>query len=175
MLEGIYRASGFAHRAVHLAATWFLSRTDSDQSPVDSENEVVRLVAELQPLLKSISGRPSPDVFRSRHGHGIEILRGAEMWFGDLGKPALAGGSTPQTSSRPWPVSSHNIAFDHEQWLGGHARKDRRRKSRIIKPENSVRGRQRMSRRRLRSFEKVARERNAPLINVGTGVAPVSN
>ena len=63
MLESIYRAAGLRvglFTSPHLVS--FRERIQVNRQLIP-ENEVVRLVEELQPLAQTISRRPSPDVF----------------------------------------------------------------------------------------------------------------
>ncbi len=85
MLESIYRAAGLRvglFTSPHLVS--FRERIQINRRWI-GEDEVVRLVGELQPWLKSISRSSSPDVFRSRHRDGAEILRRTALRPGDLG------------------------------------------------------------------------------------------
>ena len=67
-----------------------------------------------------------------------------------------------------------SIAFDHQQYLGSDARRDRRRKGRhhqAGRPDGRRRGR---CRRPYAAIERIARERGAPLVRAADGVTTVA-
>ena len=165
MLEGIYRASGLRtglFTSPHLVS--FRERIQTNRRLI-SENEVVRLVAELQPLLNQFPADHHPTFFEVVTVMALKFF--AEQKCGLVIWETGLGGRLDATNIvTPLASVITNIAFDHEQWLGGTLEKIAAEKAGIIKPEIPV-VTATDEPEAFAVIEKVARERNAPLINVG--------
>jgi dihydrofolate synthase/folylpolyglutamate synthase len=165
MLESIYRASGLRvglFTSPHLVS--FRERIQVDRKLV-SENEVVRLVAELQPLLRQFPADHHPTFFEVVTVMALKFFaeQKCELVIWETG---LGGRLDSTNIVTPLTSVITNIAFDHEQWLGDTLEKIAAEKAGIIKPGVPV-VTATDEPEALAVIEKVAREKNAPLINVG--------
>jgi dihydrofolate synthase/folylpolyglutamate synthase len=165
MLESIYRAAGLRtglFTSPHLVS--FRERIQVNRQLI-SEAEVVRLVEALQPWLKQFPADHHPTFFEV-----ITVM--ALNFFAEqkcdlvIWETGLGGRLDATNIVTPLAGVITNIAFDHQQWLGDTLEKIAAEKAGIIKPgvpvittadEPEV----------LAVIEKTAREKNAPLINVG--------
>lgn len=133
MLESIYRASGLRvglFTSPHLVS--FRERMQVNRQLI-SENDVARLVAELQPLLKQFPNTTHPTMF--------EVVTVMAMRFFAEQKCDLVvwetglGGRLDATNIvTPLASVITNIALDHTQWLGDTLEKIAAEKAGIIKP-----------------------------------------
>ena len=166
MLEGIYRAAGLRvglFTSPHLVS--FRERIQVNRQLI-SEAELVRLVAEIQPLLQQFPA--------DNHLTLFEVVTVVALNFFAEQKCDLViwetglGGRLDATNIvTPLVSVITNIAFDHQQWLGDTLGKIAAEKAGIIKTgipvvtpteEPSA----------LAVIEKVAREKNAPLTKVNS-------
>jgi len=164
MLESIYRATGLRvglFTSPHLVS--FRERVQVNRQLIP-EIEVVRLVEELQPLLKQFPADHHPTFFEV-----VTVL--ALKYFTEqkcdlvIWETGLGGRLDATNIVTPLAGVITNIALDHQQWLGDTVEKIAAEKAGIIKPgvpvitaadEPEV----------LAVIEKTAREKNAPLIKV---------
>jgi dihydrofolate synthase / folylpolyglutamate synthase len=164
MLESIYRAAGLRvglFTSPHLVS--FRERIQVNRQLIP-ENQLVRLVEEIQPLLKEF-----PD---DNHLTLFEVVTVMALKFFAEQKCDLViwetglGGRLDATNIvTPLASVITNIGFDHQQWLGEALEKIAAEKAGIIKPETPVitaAG----APEALAVIEKVAREKNAPLTKV---------
>ena len=122
MLESIYRAAGLRvglYTSPHLVA--FGERIQVNRRPV-SEAEVVRLVAESQPLLQEFPTDHHPTFFEvvtiMALRHFAEQKCDLVIW-----ETGLGGRLDSTNIVTPLASVITNIQFDHQQWLGDtHAR-----------------------------------------------------
>ena len=164
MLESIYRAAGLRtglFTSPHLVS--FRERIQVNRQLV-SENEVVRLVAELQPLLKQFPAAHHPTFFEVVTVMALKFFTEQQcdlvIWETGLGGRLDATNIvTPLTSVIT------NIAFDHEQWLGDTLGKIAFEKAGIIKPGvpvvTAADGPEALA-----VIERTAREKTAPMFKV---------
>jgi dihydrofolate synthase/folylpolyglutamate synthase len=161
MLESIYRAAGLRpglFTSPHLVS--FRERIQVNRRLIP-EPEVVRLVEELQPLLKQFSSDHHPTFFEVVTVMALKFFTGQKcdlvIW-----ETGLGGRLDATNVVTPLASVITNIAFDHQQWLGDTLGKIAAEKAGIIKPavpvitaadEPEV----------LAVIEKTAREENAPL------------
>ena len=177
MLESIYRAAGLRvglFTSPHLVS--FRERIQVNRRLI-SEGDVVRLVAEIKPLLSQFPADHHPTFFEVVTVMALKYFAGQKcdlvIW-----ETGLGGRLDATNIVTPLASVITNIAFDHQQWLGETLEKIAAEKAGIIKPgvpvvtganESDV----------LRVIEKITRENNAVLIQVaranssGTGVSPV--
>jgi dihydrofolate synthase/folylpolyglutamate synthase len=161
MLESIYRAAGLRvglFTSPHLVS--FRERIQVNRQLI-SENELVRLVEEIQPLLKQFPSDNHPTLFEFATVMALKFF--AEQKCGLVIWETGLGGRLDATNIvTPLASVITNIAFDHQQWLGDTLEKIAAEKAGIIKPgipvvtatdESSA----------LAVIEKTAREKNAPL------------
>ncbi len=164
MLESIYRAAGRRvglFTSPHLVS--FRERIQVNRQLV-SENEIVRLVAEIQPLLKTFPADNHPTMFEV-----VTVM--ALKYFAEqkcdlvIWETGLGGRLDATNIVTPLASVITNIAFDHTEWLGDTLEKIAAEKAGIIKPgipvvtatdEPSA----------LAVIEKKAREKNAPLTRI---------
>ena len=161
MLESIYRAAGLRiglFTSPHLVS--FRERIQINRQLV-SENEVVRLVTELQPLLKQFPSDHHPTFFEVVTVMALKFFAGQKcdlvIW-----ETGLGGRLDATNIVTPLASVITNIAFDHEQWLGGTIGKIAAEKAGITKPGVPVVTAADES-EALAVIEKIAREKNAPL------------
>src|ERR1041384_1854535 len=133
MLESVYRAAGFKtglFTSPHLIN--FCERIEVNRVPV-SEEEVVRLVAEMQPLLAQFSAESHPTFFEV-----VTIM--ALKYFAEqqceivIWETGLGGRLDATNIVTPLASVITNIQRDHEQWLGHTLAKIAFEKAGIIKP-----------------------------------------
>jgi dihydrofolate synthase/folylpolyglutamate synthase len=164
MLESIYRASGLRvglFTSPHLVS--FRERIQVNRQLI-SENEVVRLVLELQPLLKQFSADHHPTFFEV-------VVVMALKFFAEqkcdlvIWETGLGGRLDSTNIVTPLASIITNIAFDHQQWLGDTLGEIAAEKAGIIKPGVPV-VTAADEPEALAVIEKVAREQSAPMIIV---------
>jgi dihydrofolate synthase/folylpolyglutamate synthase len=165
MLESIYRAAGLRvglFTSPHLVS--FRERIQVNRQLI-SEEGVVRLVEELQPLLKPFPADHHPTFFEVVTVMALEFFaeQKCDLVIWETG---LGGRLDATNIVTPLASIITNIAFDHQQWLGDTLEKIAAEKAGIIKsgvpvltatdePEA------------LKVIEEVAQKQNAPLIKVG--------
>jgi dihydrofolate synthase/folylpolyglutamate synthase len=165
MLESIYRTAGLRtglFTSPHLVS--FRERIQVNRQLI-SEDDVVRLVEGLQPLLKQFPTDHHPTFFEV-----ITVM--ALKFFAEqkcdlvIWETGLGGRLDATNVVTPLASVITNIQFDHQQWLGDTLAKIAAEKAGVIKsgvpvittadePEA------------LAVIEKTAREKNTSLINVG--------
>jgi len=161
MLESIYRAAGLRvglFTSPHLVS--FRERIQVNRQLIP-ENELIRLVEEIQPLLKQFP--------TDNHLTLFEVVTVMALKFFAEQKCDLViwetglGGRLDATNIVP-PLASviTNIAFDHQQWLGDTLEKIAAEKAGIIKPGVPV-VTATDAPEAMTVIEKIAREKNAPL------------
>jgi dihydrofolate synthase/folylpolyglutamate synthase len=165
MLESIYRATGLRiglFTSPHLIS--FRERIQVNRQLIP-EVAIVRLVGELQPLLKQFPTGHHPTFF--------EVVTVMALNFFAEQKCALViwetglGGRLDATNIvTPLASVITNIQFDHQQWLGDTLAKIAAEKAGIIKPGVPVITAADEP-EALAVIEKTAREKHAPLIKVG--------
>ncbi len=164
MLESIYRAAGLRvglFTSPHLVS--FRERIQVNRQLI-SETEVVRLVAELQPLLKQFPADHHPTFFEVVTVMALKFFaeQKCDLVIWETG---LGGRLDATNIVTPLASVITNIAFDHQQWLGDTLEKIAAEKAGIIKPGIPV-VTATDEPEALAVIEKVARDKNAPLINV---------
>jgi dihydrofolate synthase/folylpolyglutamate synthase len=162
MLESIYRAAGLRiglFTSPHLVS--FRERIQVNRQLIP-ENELIRLVEEIQPLLKEFSADNHLTLFEVVTVIALKFFaeQKCDLMIWETG---LGGRLDATNIVTPLASVITNIAFDHEQWLGDTLEKIAAEKAGIIKPgipvvtataEPSA----------LAVISKIAREKNAPLI-----------
>jgi dihydrofolate synthase/folylpolyglutamate synthase len=166
MLESIYRASGLRvglFTSPHLV--FFRERVQVNRQLI-SEAEVVRLVEELKPLLKQFPADHHPTFFEVVTVMALKYFAGQKC---DLVIWETGLGGRLDSTNIVTPLASviTNIAFDHQQWLGDTLEKIAFEKAGIIKPGISV-VTATDELEALAVIEKVAREKNAPLLKINS-------
>ena len=164
MLESIYRAAGLRvglFTSPHLVS--FRERIQVNRQLI-AENELVRLVAEIQSLLKEFSADDHPTMFEV-----VTVL--ALKFFAEqkcdlvIWETGLGGRLDATNIVMPLASVITNIGLDHQQWLGDTLEKIAAEKAGIIKngipiitatAEKSP----------LAVIEKIAAEKNAPLTRI---------
>ena len=164
MLESIYRATGLRvglFTSPHLVS--FRERIQVNRQLV-SENEVVRLVKELQPLLKQFPTDHHPTFFEVVTVMALNFFAEQKC---DLVIWETGLGGRLDSTNIVTPLASviTNIAFDHQQWLGDTLEKIAFEKAGIIKPEIPV-VTATDEPEALAVIEKTAREKKAPISKV---------
>jgi dihydrofolate synthase/folylpolyglutamate synthase len=133
MLEGIYRASGLRvglFTSPHLVS--FRERIQVNRQLI-SESEIVRLVAEIQSLLKEFSSDNHPTMFEV-----VTVM--ALKYFAEqkcdlvIWETGLGGRLDATNIVTPLASVITNIALDHTEWLGDTREKIAAEKAGIIKP-----------------------------------------
>ena len=165
MLESIYRAAGLRvglFTSPHLVS--FRERIQVNRQLV-SENEVVRLFEELQPLLKQFPADHHPTFFEVVTVMALKFFAEKKCDF-VIWETGLGGRLDATNIVMPLASVITNIQFDHEQWLGDTLAKIAAEKAGIIKPGVPVITATDEP-EALVVIEKTAREKNAPLIKVG--------
>jgi dihydrofolate synthase/folylpolyglutamate synthase len=164
ILESIYRAAGLRtglFTSPHLVS--FRERIQVNRQLI-SEAEVVRLVEELQPLLKQFPADHHPTFFEV-----ITVM--ALKYFAEqkcdlvIWETGLGGRLDATNVVTPLASVITNIQFDHQQWLGDTLEKIAAEKAGIVKPGVPVLTAADEP-EALAVIEKTAREKNAPLIKV---------
>ena len=165
MLESIYRAAGLRvglFTSPHLVS--FRERIQVNRQLI-SESEVVRLVAEIQPLLKQFSADHHPTFFEVVTVMALKFFaeQKCDLVIWETG---LGGRLDATNIVTPLASVITNIAFDHTQWLGDTLEKIAAEKAGIIKPGVPVLTATDAP-EALAVIENNAREKNAPLTLVG--------
>ncbi|MGB7746153.1 MAG: folylpolyglutamate synthase/dihydrofolate synthase family protein [Verrucomicrobiia bacterium] len=165
MLESIYRAAGLRvglFTSPHLVS--FRERIQVNRRLIP-EAEVVRLVEELQPLLKQFPADHHPTFFEVVTVMALKFFAEQKCDL-TIWETGLGGRLDATNIVTPLASVITNIQFDHQQWLGDTLKKIAAEKAGIIKPgvpvitaadEPEV----------LAVIEKIAREKNAPVIKTG--------
>jgi dihydrofolate synthase/folylpolyglutamate synthase len=137
MLESIYRAAGLRvglFTSPHLVS--FRERLQINRQLIP-ENELVRLVTEIQPLLKQFPADNHPTMFEV-----VAVM--ALSYFAEqkcdlvIWETGLGGRLDATNIVTPLASVITNIAFDHQQWLGDTLEKIAAEKAGIIKPDVPV-------------------------------------
>ena len=164
MLESIYRAAGLRvglFTSPHLVS--FRERIQVNRRLVPEE-EVVRLVTAIQPLLTQFPADHHPTFFEV-----IAVV--ALKFFAEqkcdlvIWETGLGGRLDATNIVTPLASVITNIALDHQQWLGDTLEKIAAEKAGIIKPRIPVLTTT-AEPEALAVIEKTAREKNAPLTRV---------
>jgi dihydrofolate synthase / folylpolyglutamate synthase len=164
MLESVYRAAGLRvgfFTSPHLVS--FRERIQVNRQLI-AENELIRLVEEIQPLLKQFPADNHLTLFEVVTVMALKFFaeQKCDLVIWETG---LGGRLDATNIVTPLASVITNIALDHQQWLGDTLEKIAAEKAGIIKSEISV----------VSSFEnpeasavieKIAREKNAPLTKV---------
>ena len=133
MLENIYRVAGLRvglFTSPHLVS--FRERIQVGRQLI-AENEIVRLVAEIQPLLKQFPTDNHPTMFEV-----VTVM--ALKYFAEqkcdlvVWETGLGGRLDATNIVTPLASVITNIAFDHTEWLGDTLAKIAAEKAGIIKP-----------------------------------------
>ena len=170
MLESIYRAAGMRvglFTSPHLVS--FRERIQVDRRLI-SEEEVVRLVVELQPQLKQFPDDHHPTFFEV-----VAVM--ALKFFADqkcelvVWETGLGGRLDATNIVAPLASVITNIAYDHQQWLGDTLTKIAAEKAGIIKPGVPV-ATATGAPEALGVIQKIAREKGAPLTKVAAEADP---
>jgi dihydrofolate synthase/folylpolyglutamate synthase len=164
MLESIFRASGLRvglFTSPHLVS--FRERIQVNRQLI-SEGDVVRLVEELQPLLKQFPADHHPTFFEVITVMALEFFaeQKCELVIWETG---LGGRLDATNVVTPLVSVITNIQFDHQQWLGDTLEKIAAEKAGVIKPGVPVLTATDEP-EALAVIEKTTREKNAPLIKV---------
>jgi dihydrofolate synthase / folylpolyglutamate synthase len=176
MLESIYRAAGLRvglFTSPHLVS--FRERIQVNRELI-RENEVVRLVAELQPLLKQFPDGHHPTFFEAVTVMALKYFaeQKCELVIWETG---LGGRLDATNIVLPLAGIITNIALDHQQWLGDTLAKIAAEKAGIIKPGVKIITATDEP-EALAVIEKIARQKSAPLAVVsareGAGFRPKS-
>jgi dihydrofolate synthase/folylpolyglutamate synthase len=166
MLESIYRAAGLRvglFTSPHLVS--FRERIQVNRQLIP-ESELIRLVEEIQPLLKQFPADNHLTLFEVVTVMALKFFaeQKCDLVIWETG---LGGRLDATNIVTPLASVITNIAFDHQQWLGDTLEKIAAEKSGIIKPgipivtateEKSA----------LTVIEKTAREKNAPLVEINS-------
>ena len=169
MLESIYRAAGLRvglFTSPHLVS--FRERIQVNRQTI-AEHDVVRLVTQLQPLLKPFPAGHHPTFFEV-----ITIM--ALQFFAEqqcdlvIWETGLGGRLDATNIVTPKASVITNIAFDHQQWLGDTLEKIAGEKAGIIKPGVPV-VTATDAPEALAVIETTARENQSPFIAVGPSTA----
>jgi dihydrofolate synthase/folylpolyglutamate synthase len=170
MLESIYRAAGLRvglFTSPHLVS--FRERIQVNRQLIP-ENELIRLVEEIQPLLKQFPADNHLTLFEV-----ITVM--ALKFFAEqkcdlvIWETGLGGRLDATNIVTPLASVITNIAFDHQQWLGDTLEKIAAEKSGIIKPGIPV-VTATDEKFALAVIEKMAREKNAPITSVAADGNP---
>lgn len=169
MLESIYRASGrrtALFTSPHLVS--FRERIQVDRRLI-SEDEVVRLVTEIQPWLKEFPEGHHPTFFEVVTVMALKYFaaQGCEVVIWETG---LGGRLDATNIVTPLASIITNIALDHQQWLGDTHAKIAAEKAGIIKPGVPVITATEEP-AALAVIRQTAREGNAPLTECRTAPA----
>jgi dihydrofolate synthase / folylpolyglutamate synthase len=165
MLESIYRTAGLRvglFTSPHLVS--FRERIQVNRRLIP-EGELVRLVAEIRPMLEQFPADNHLTLFEVVTVMALKYFakQKCDLVIWETG---LGGRLDATNIVTPLASIITNIAFDHQQWLGDTLEKIAAEKAGIIKPgipvitatdEPSA----------LAVIERIAREKNAPLAKVG--------
>jgi dihydrofolate synthase/folylpolyglutamate synthase len=164
MLESIYRAAGLRvglFTSPHLVS--FRERMQINRQLIP-QNEIVRLVTEIQPLLNQFPADNHPTMFEV-----VAVM--ALKYFAEqkcdlvIWETGLGGRLDATNIVTPLASVITNIAFDHQQWLGDSLAKIAAEKAGIIKAGVPVVTAESQP-EALAVIEKVARENKSNLIHV---------
>ena len=161
MLESIYRVAGLRvglFTSPHLVS--FRERIQVNRQLVP-KNEIIRLVAEIQPLLKQFSADHHPTMFEVVTVMALKFFaeQKCDLVIWETG---LGGRLDATNIVAPLASVLTNIAFDHEQWLGDTLAKIAAEKAGIIKPGVPVVTAEEKP-EALEVIRNMAQEENAPL------------
>jgi dihydrofolate synthase / folylpolyglutamate synthase len=170
MLESIYRAAGLRvglFTSPHLVS--FRERIQVNRQLIP-ENELVRLVEEIQPLLKQFPADNHLTLFEVVTVMALKFFaeQKCDLVIWETG---LGGRLDATNIVTPLASVITNIAFDHQQWLGDTLEKIAAEKAGVIKPgipvvtatdESSA----------LAVIKKIAQEKIAPLTTVAADGNP---
>jgi dihydrofolate synthase/folylpolyglutamate synthase len=170
MLESIYRAAGLRvglFTSPHLVS--FRERIQVNRQLIP-ENEIIRLVAEIQPLLKQFSADNHPTMFEVVTVMALKFFaeQKCDLVIWETG---LGGRLDATNIVTPLASVITNIALDHQQWLGDTLEKIAAEKAGIIKPGIPVVTAVQDSPARA-VIENTAREKNAPLVKTAPASRP---
>jgi dihydrofolate synthase/folylpolyglutamate synthase len=165
MLESIYRAAGLRvglFTSPHLVS--FRERIQVNRQLIP-EAAVVRLVGELQPLLKQFPAGHHPTFFEVVTVMALKFFaeQKCDLVIWETG---LGGRLDATNIVTPLAGVITNIQFDHQQWLGDTVEKIATEKAGIIKPDVPIITAAEDP-EALAVIEQTAREKHAPLIKVG--------
>jgi len=165
MLESIYRTAGLRvglFTSPHLIS--FRERIQVNRQLIP-EVAVVRLVGELQPLLKQFPTDHHPTFFEVVTVMALKFFaeQKCDLVIWETG---LGGRLDATNIVTPLAGVITNIALDHQQWLGDTVEKIAAEKAGIIKPDVPVITAAEDP-EALAVIEKTAGEKHAPLIKVG--------
>jgi len=168
MLESIYRAAGLRvglFTSPHLVS--FRERIQVNRHLI-SEEEVCRLVEEIQPLLKEFPDDQHPTFFEVVTLMALKFFAAQKC---DLVVWETGLGGRLDATNIVTPLASviTNIALDHQQWLGDTLEKIAAEKAGIIKPGVPV-VTTTDAPEALEVIERVAHQKGAPLTK---GISPV--
>ena len=166
MLEGIYRAAELRvglFTSPHLVS--FRERIQINRHLI-SENEVIRLVEEFQPLLKQFPADHHPTFFEVVTVMALKFFAEQKC---DLVIWETGLGGRLDSTNIVTPLASviTNIALDHQQWLGDTLAKIAFEKAGIIKQESPV-VTATDEPEALAVIEKIAREKQAALLKINS-------
>jgi dihydrofolate synthase/folylpolyglutamate synthase len=167
MLESIYRAAGLRvglFTSPHLVS--FRERIQINRQLIP-ENEIVRLVAEIRPLLQQFPPDHHPTMFEVVTVMALKFFAEQKC---DLVIWETGLGGRLDATNIVMPLASviTNIALDHQQWLGDSLEKIAAEKAGIIKPGIPV-VTAADAPAALAVIKEIAREKNAPLILAAAG------
>jgi len=166
MLESIYRAAGLRaglFTSPHLVS--FRERIQVNRQLI-SEQDVVRLVEELQPLLKQFPADHHPTFFEVVTVMALRFFA-AQKCDLVIWETGLGGRLDATNIVTPLASVITNIAFDHQQWLGDTLEKIATEKAGIIKPGVPV-VTATDEPEAMTVIEKIAKEKNAPLTKINS-------
>src|SRR5438093_6487060 len=164
MLESIYRAAGLRvglFTSPHLVS--FGERIQVNRELI-SETEIVRLVTEMQPLLKEFPPAAHPTFFEV-----VTVM--ALRYFAEehcdlvIWETGLGGRLDATNIVTPLASVITNIQFDHQNWLGNTLAEIAAEKAGIIKPGRPIITAT-DSPEALEVIARTAREKNSPLIKL---------
>jgi dihydrofolate synthase/folylpolyglutamate synthase len=166
MLESIYHAAGLRvglFTSPHLVS--FRERIQVNRQLIP-ENELARLVEEIQPLLKQFPADNHLTLFEVVTVMALKFFveQKCDLVIWETG---LGGRLDATNIVMPLASVITNIAFDHQQWLGDTLEKIAAEKAGIIKPGIPV-VTATDAPEALAVIEKIARKKNAPLKIVTT-------
>ena len=161
MLESIYREAGLRvglFTSPHLVA--FGERIQVNRQLI-SETEIVRLVTEMQPLLKEFPAATHPTFFEvvTVKASGYFVEQGCDLVVWETG---LGGRLDATNIVTPLASVITNIQLDHQQWLGDTLEEIAAEKAGIIKPGVPVITATDSS-EALEVIREIARKQSAPL------------
>jgi len=165
MLESVYRMAGYRvglFTSPHLIS--FAERMQVNRQLI-SEEDIVRLVVEIQPLLKKFAADGHPTFFEVVTVMALKYFAGQNC---DLVVWETGMGGRLDATNIVAPMASviTNVQLDHEKWLGSTLGKIAMEKAGIIKPGIPVITAA-SEPEALEVIASTAREKNAPLTPVG--------